>query len=287
VKTKPAKKAPVPSPASMSADIAIGNDIDAAPVFSKGVIGLFGVCLVIGLVFGWAFSTSIYTNRMDTARSADAETLLKVVAPKIQSFRDAMPKIGSMSETAPDFEAVKSLGTDFVLDGNPLGGGRLLIGQAAIDGVTSYAIETQLFLAMLREHDRLTKADKEELEQLAQDNKILENDFFGVTFDYVHALKFGGDANYVPKEGRLVVSRGAAEEDPTKIKVETPGTGQVTEVAIQAYIPIGKSQIVRSAGQNALTRYQARIRQIKFQATKIEKSLDSVTSALQAVVEGA
>lgn len=283
----PKKTVPVPAPSNLSADISIGNDIDAAPVFSKGTLVLFAICLVVGSVFGYAASTTMYTNEINSARSADAQKILDVVKPKVEAFREAIPKIAALSETAPDFEATKAIGTEFALDGSPLGGPRVLIGQAAIDSVMTYAIESQMLAAMLKEHERLTNADREEIEQLAKDNEILENQFFGVTFDYVHALKNGGEANYVPKEGRLVIGRGPVEGDSSKIKIELPGSGQESEVAIQGYIPIGKQQIMRSAGQNALTRYQSRVRQIKFQSQKIEKALEGVTASLQAVVEGA
>jgi hypothetical protein len=283
----PKKAAPVPAPSNLSADISIGNDIDAAPVFSKGTLVLFAICLVVGSVFGYAASTTMYTNEINSARSDDAQKILDVVKPKVDAFREAIPKIAALSETAPDFEATKAIGTEFALDGSPLGGPRVLIGQAAIDSVMTYAIESQMLAAMLKEHERLTNADREEIEQLAKDNEILENQFFGVTFDYVHALKNGGEANYVPKEGRLVIGRGPVEGDPSKVKIELPGSGQESEVAIQGYIPIGKQQIMRSAGQNALTRYQSRVRQIKFQSQKIEKALEGVTASLQAVVEGA
>lgn len=281
------KPKPAPVPVMTAApDLSVGNDMDAAPVFSKGVIGLFAACLIAGLVFGYGLSTTMYTNEIDSARTADAERILGAVKPKVDAFREALPKITAISETSADFEAVKTIGTDFVLDGNPLGAPRLLIGQSAIDSVTSYVVESQLLHAMLKEHDRITNTvDKEELEKLAEDNKILENDFFGVTFDYVYALKNGGSENYVPKEGQFVIGRGPAE-DITKFKVEYPGTGRVDEVPLQAYIPIGKQQIVRSSGQNALTRYQWRVRQIKFQAVKMEKSLDAVASSLQTVIEG-
>lgn len=287
----PQASAPKPKPAPVpvmtaAPDLSVGNDMDAAPVFTKGVIGLFGACLVAGLVFGYGLSTTMYTNEIDSARTADAERILGAVKPKVDAFREALPKMMAISETSADFEAVKNIGTDFVLDGNPLGAPRLLIGQPAIDSVTSYVVESQLLHAMLKEHDRITTTvDKEELEKLAEDNKILENDFFGVTFDYVYALKNGGSENYVPKEGQFVIGRGPAE-DVTKFKVEYPGTGRVDEVPLQAYIPIGKQQIVRSSGQNALTRYQWRVRQIKFQAAKMEKTLDGVSTSLQSVIEG-
>ncbi len=262
------------------------HEMDRAPAFSKGVIVIFAICLVFGAVIGYAVSTTVFQNEINSARIADATGLKETFSKKIAAFNEELPKIMALKDTTVDFAAAESLTkSDFVVGGNLLANNRLLIGQVAIDQITSYTTDSQLLGAMLMEHNRLTNTvDKEELEKLKEDNKILEADFFGVVFDYKHALKSGGDEGYLPKEGTLVISRGPAEDEPGKLKVEYPGSGNEGTVEMVGYIPIGKTQILKSGGANATTRYQWRVRQIKFQADKISKYSENVIASLDAVI---
>ncbi len=262
------------------------HEMDRAPAFSKAVIIIFALCFVGGLVFGYAGSTSMFQNEIDAARVSDAQGLKDTFSKKIAAFNEILPKIMALKETSVDFATAEELTkSDFMAGGSLLANNRLLIGQVAIDQITSYTTDSQLLGAMLLEHNRLTNTvDKEELEQLKEDNKILEADFFGVVFDYKHALKSGGDEGYLPKEGTLVISRGPVEGEPGKLKVEYPSSGNEGTVDMVGYIPIGKSQILKSGGANANTRYQWRVRQIKFQADKIAKYSENVITALDAVI---
>jgi len=286
---------PAPKPASQGrrADVMASapteidiHEMDRAPAFSKAVIIIFALCFIGGLVFGYAASTSMFQNEINSARVSDATGLKETFSKKIAAFNEALPKIMALNDTTVDFAAAEALTkSDFVVGGNLLANNRILIGQVAIDQITSYTTDSQLLGAMLLEHNRLTNTvDKEELEQLKEDNKILEADFFGVIFDYKHALKSGGDEGYLPKEGTLVISRGPVEGEPGKLKVEYPGSGNEGTVDMVGYIPIGKSQILKSGGANATTRYQWRVRQIKFQADKISKYSENVITALDAVI---
>jgi hypothetical protein len=271
--------------ASAPTDIDI-HEMDRTPAFSKGVVVIFAICLAVGVVVGYAVSTTVFQNEISSARVSDAQGLKETFSKKIAAFNEALPQIMALKDTSVDFAAAEALTkSDFVVGGNLLANNRILIGQVAIDQITSYTTDSQLLGAMLLEHHRLTNTvDKEELDQLKEENKILEADYFGVVFDYKHALKSGGDEGYLPKEGTLVISRGPVEEEPGKLKVEYPGSGNEGTIEMVGYIPIGKSQILKSGGANATTRYQWRVRQIKFQADKISKYSENVITALDAVI---
>lgn len=260
------------------------HSMDTAPAFSKGMLVIFVACFVGGLVFGYAASNTMFQREISQARVADATELRESFGKKISAFNEALTKIMALNEMNVDFSAAEALSKiEFATGGNELAKNRLLLGQVAIDNVTSYTIDSKLLAAMLAEHNRLTNTvDKEELDQIAAENKILENDWFGVVFDYKHALQNGGAVDYTPKEGTLIIFQGKNEETG-KAKIEYPTTGNQAEVDMAGLIPIGKSQIVKSGGQNALTRYQWRVRQIKFQADKISKYTDAVLASLDAV----
>lgn len=270
---------------AVSAEFNVGDEMDKAPAFSKATLFIFLACFGGGLVFGYGVSTSMFQNEINTARTEDAKALRASFGEKITAFNEALPKIMAMSDTTVDFEGAAALAKlEFAASGNQLSNNRLLIGQVAIDNVTSYTTDSQMLAGMIAEHNRLTNTvDKEELEQLMADSKVADNDFFGVVFDYKHALKSGGEEGYLPKEGQVVIGRGPAEDQPGKFKVEYPATGSEAIIDMIAYIPIGKNQIIKSGGQTALTRYQWRVRQIKFQADKISKYTESVLTSLDAV----
>lgn len=232
----------------------------------------------------------MFQNQIDEARSTDAMKLAEAVEPRVNTFlTEVHPAIQKLSETSVDFEAADALAKkEFSVTGNVFSNNRLLLGPVAIDNVTSYAVDTTLLKTMLNEHARMTtKVDREELEQLEKDNKVLENEYFGVVFDYKYILSRGGDENYTPKPGQLVVAKGQpeGEDGKGKVNVEFLGTAQPRAVELQGFIPLSKAQILKSGGGNAMTRYQKRARQIKFQSSKIAKYAEGVPVSLKKVAE--
>lgn len=282
-----APKEPKPQPRPV-ASVEIDDEGFNSSTFSAPILGLLAVCLVIGVVFGYAGSQTMYSNQVESARTADATALLEAFEPRIATFKEVDERIQNLKETEVDFETATSIANqDFAAQGNVLSNNRLLLGPVVIDNVTSYSADTSLLLAMLKEHERITtQVDREELEQLQQDNEVLENDHFGVIFDYRYVLQRGGDENFVPKPGQLVVNKGMSEEEEGKVSVEFLGSGRASDVELQGFVPLSKAQILRSGGGNAMTRYESRVRQLKFQSGKIEKYADNVLISLKNVADG-
>jgi len=138
---------------------------------------------------------------------------------------------------------------------------------------------------MLKQHDRLTnKVDKEELEKLMKDNKVLNESGFGVLFDFKYTLNNGGNDNYRPKMGTLVAFK-KMDEKSHEVEVEFLGSGEKGKVPVQGFIPIDKGQILKTGGQNALQRYQQRVRRLKFQAKKIAKYRDGFMAPIDKVAD--
>ncbi len=257
-------------------------DFDTGPALPGRVIALGVIALLIGLVFGYAASQAMFTNQLDSKRIDDAQAVHKAVKEKVAVFDGIKDDIFKLNPNQPDFEQVKKLAAAEIELGGVSIGDTTLFDPVAIDNITSYAADSQALRRALRDHDRLTRKDKEEIEELMKENAVLEkNNYFGVQFDYRYALKNGGDENYIPRPGRLVISHGADKEEKGKVKVEDPASGKEATIEIQGFIPIDKSQILKSSGGNALTRYGYRVKELKFRTEKLAKQTETTVTSLE------
>lgn len=260
-------------------------DFDTGPALPARVIALGAIALLIGLVFGYAASQAMFTNQLDNKRIDDATAVHKAVKEKVTLFDEVKDDIFKLNPNKPDFEAVKKLAEVEIELGGVSLGDATLFDPVAIDNITSYAADSQALRKALRDHNRLTQKDKAEIDELMKENEVLEkNNYFGVRFDYRHALKNGGDENYIPRPGRLVISHGADKEEKGKVKVEDPASGKEASVEIQGFIPIDKSQILKSSGGNALTRYGYRVKELKFRTEKLAKQTETTVTSLENLI---
>jgi hypothetical protein len=272
----------------MDADLSAQFGLEKGRTFSTPVVVLGLVVAFIGGVFGWIAATSRVERNLDSIRTADAQKIRTVLQEKTVQFKTAAGLIAEMSATDADFEATGKLAeVEFDLKGNILGGDKLLVGAAVIDNVMTYSSDSALLRVMIKEHYRMTnQVDKEELTASKEQNKLLENDHFGVVFDYEDALRRGGDAGYEPKRGRLVVLKEFLKEEK-KVRYELPGTTGDRLAAIQGIIPLAKREIVKTGGSSALDRYRKRVDNIKFQTRVIATYVDGLVTPVNVIADRA
>lgn len=274
----------------MSMDIMSGGgqDIDKVQVFSPKMFVLFAICGVVGIVFGVAFMSGQNANALLEIRKNDAKSLAKTATPKIAEFDSVVEDVKKLDPNIPDPDLAKKLAeTDFALPGSVLSTVTIPLPGSATDLVAQYTADTTHLKTLLDHHARMTtKVDSEELEQLAENNKALEgNKAFGILFDAEHVRKNSESEKYVPKEGRLV---GVKDFDKEKnvFQVEFLGSGNEGEVPPEKFIPISVTQILKSGGQNALSRHQKRVRNIQYYTKKIDDYTGNIVDALDAAAAG-
>ncbi|MFU8807060.1 MAG: hypothetical protein ACNA8W_24850, partial [Bradymonadaceae bacterium] len=175
-------------------------------LFSGPILVVLGAVLVGGLLFGWLFATSSHHRQIDNARTADAQKIHEGLKPVVGNFQEGATAINALNPAQVNFEAAEALSKlNFAVSGQILGGNRILLGPEIIDSVTSYITDSAMLSAMLAEHNRLTNVvDKEEIQALLDGNEALEGSHWAALFDFRHALRHGGDENYMPRLGRLV-----------------------------------------------------------------------------------
>ncbi|MGM0555626.1 MAG: hypothetical protein ACQEVA_04520, partial [Myxococcota bacterium] len=261
------------------------SDIDAAggKAFSAPVMILLGIVLVVGVIFGVFVSNSMNTREIREARSNDASRILDEIKPKIEAYESVSKTINGLNPTEPNFEAAESMADkEIAPDGNLLGGNRLLLSPTAIDYVTSYTVDSNMLAQMLDEHKRITtKVDKKELEELAEGNEIVKKDKFALLFNYGHLAKQSGGENYVPEPGRLVTVKSLEKNDEGEIQVELLGSDSTIDTKIQSIIPIKKSEMMKTGGQNAMQRYTNRVNDLQNQVKRIEQYRELLTGELE------
>lgn len=245
--------------------------IPGGSVFSGPVLTILGAMLVLGLLFGWLFATSSHHRQIDNARTADAMRVRDNLKPMIEQFQEAASTINGLNHAQVDFEAAQALAQkNFAASGQILGGNRLLLGGEIIDSVTSYITDSAMLSAQLAEHNRLTNVvDKDEITQLLADNEALEGSSFAALFDFRHALSQGGEANYRPRVGRLVTLTEVNPDEEGKVEITYLNSTRTEQVDIRGLIPIQRGTILATAGDNALQRYEKRVRSIKQLSDKI------------------
>jgi DNA-binding transcriptional regulator GbsR (MarR family) len=244
---------------------------------------LLGVMLVVGVIFGVFVSNSMTTREIREARSNDAARILEEIKPKLEAYDTVKKSINGLNPSEPNFETAGSMADQEIApDGNLLGGNRLLLSPTAIDYVTSYTVDSNMLAQMLDEHKRITtKVDKKELEQLAEGNEIVKKDKFALLFDYGHLAKQSGSESYVPKPGRLVTVKNLEKNEEGKIQVELLGSDRTIDTKIQGIIPIQKSEMMKTGGQNAMQRYSKRVRDLQNQVKRIEQYRELLTGELE------
>lgn len=245
--------------------------IPGGSVFSGPVLTVLGAMLVLGLLFGWLFATSSHHRQVDNARTADAMRIRDGLKPMIGEYQEAASMINGLNPAQVDFEAAETLAQKkFAANGQILGGNRLLLGGEITDSVTSYITDSAMLTAQIAEHNRLTNVvDKDEINQLLADNEVLEGSSFAALFDFRHALSQGGEPGYRPRLGRLVTLSEVNPDEEGKVEVTYLNSTRTEQVDIRGLIPIQRGTILATAGDNALQRYEKRVRSIKQLSEKI------------------
>lgn len=269
-------------------DVSGAATMDSGRAFSPAVLGLAVVAFLIGVALMWATMSSVNANKLVTMQEEDAAALKAAVTPKVQNFTELHDKIMALNETQPNPEAAEALAaTDFAVPGAVLATVRVPLSGGVTDTVSQYAADTQMLKSLLDEHRRLTtKVDKEELEQLLSGEEAIKNNpAFGVLFDVKDVVKNADKDGYEPKAGTLVGVRGLDEKEK-KYDVEYLGSGNLGKVEPSNLILLEKSQILKSGGQNALTRYTQRVRMLKYHADRINKYAPHLVTQLDRAVGG-
>lgn len=270
------------------ADVGAAKGLESGKTFSPPVIGAMAACFVIGIALMWAAMSSANANALVAMQEEDAVNIRDAVKPKLDNFQELNEKILQMDATTPNPELAAELAkADFVVPGAILSTVRVPLPGSVTDSVAGYAADSYMLKSLLEEHDRLTnKADKEELDEILKGNEAIQNNkAFAVVFDPQDVIKNSGSEDYQPKRGQLVGIRDFKEESK-KYEIEILGAGRLGEVEPQKIIPIETSQILKSGGQNALSRYQYRVRNLKYHATKIANYVPNLRDSLESAASG-
>jgi hypothetical protein len=272
--------------ASSSADVVLDSeDLKAAggSTFSPMMLMLFGALLIIGVIFGWAASSSMANSGLYNSQTADAARIHEALVPKVAEFEKAKAAIAKLSPTKVDFEAAAALAEfDFAPDGNLLRGNRLLLGPKLITDLTAFTVDSNMLKAMLAEHHYMTNTvDKEELKKIMENNELLDKERFAVLFDYDHLAANSGGDSYMPKPGRLVTVTSMKKGEDGKIEVSLLNSNDTVKTLVQGILPLAKSDILKSGGPNALQRYKKRIERIQRMTVEVDQRTGPMMTSLK------
>ena len=213
--------------------------------------------------------------------------MLERVEPKIEASKDVAKKVASLDPTSPNFEAASALAAmEFAPEPGVLGAGAAYVGGDNVYNVTEFQGKALAFKQLLTRHDYMTnKVDKEELEQLVQGNELLQgNKNFAVRYNYKqlvnHLKDQGDDKTYKPLPGSLVLIDEFKVDDDGQVGYQSLSNNQKVTESVRGIIPIEKTEIFKTGGQNALQRYERRVKVLKYYAQDLEKATTGIVDGL-------
>ncbi|RVU48727.1 hypothetical protein EA187_04665 [Lujinxingia sediminis] len=285
-----AKPEPRPRPVPMSekelAEIdAAASSMEGGGIFSKNAIIVMVVLALLGAFFGFFAAQGQNSRQIEVARIEDAKALQESIDPALATFSEMAETIAGLSPSKVDFEAADSLASrQFVVSGEVLSSNRLLLGRDVIHPLTAYMAESAVLGELLAEHKRLTTVvDKAEIERLLSENEVLEEDLIAVVFDYRHLFTQGGNDAYRPRPGRLVTLKNLERDGEGMLEASMLNSERTQKVEMQSLVPLERGEILKTAGDNALQRYERRVNEIKERAEKLKQRVNPLSESLGAL----
>ncbi len=273
-------------------DVDIDESVTESSMFSPQFIVVMVGMLGLGLLFG-IFGTRAQQARGIYANQTRAATKVRDrVKPKVETARDLADTVAKMNPTEPDFELAAALPEeDFVPGPGVLGSGAAYIGGDNVYNITQFQSKAAAFEQMLKRHNYMTNTvDKEELKQLIEGNELLQGDKnFAVRFNYdqlLNHLKAQEPATaYKPRPGSLVLVEEFKVDEEGNVAYQTPGGESSGKESVRAIVPLDKSEILKTGGQNALQRYKRRVDVLKYYALDLQKSTSGLLAGLDTLAD--
>ncbi|WP_146618117.1 hypothetical protein [Lujinxingia litoralis] len=260
---------------------AAAKGMDEGGIFSKSAIIGMVVLAFVGAFFGYFTAQGQQSRQIEQTRVEDARALQEAIDPALTSFAGVADRITKLSATEVDFEAAEALGeAKFVVSGDVLASNRLLLGRDVISPLTAYMAQSAVLSEMIAEHRRLTALDKAEIEGLLSENDVLDESLVAVVFDYRHLFTQGGNEGYRPRPGRLMTLKNLDRDDEGMLEASMLNSSRTQKVEMQALVPLERNELIKSAGDNALQRYERRVKDLKERTEALKQRINPLSSAL-------
>lgn len=272
-------------------DVEIDESVVEKGLFSPATIGIMAGMLVVGLVFGSFGSKASQARSVYDAQTRAAGTVRDDVKPFVDKATEVAGKAAKLDPTKPNYELVAQLaGEKFVPPPGLMGGNAAFIGGDNVYNVTTFAAKATTFKQLLDRHNYQTKIDKEELDQLLEGNELLQgNKKFAVLYNHkqllAHLKDKKDDKDFKPGGGRLVLLEKFETDDEGNVTYESLANKSEGQVNVKNIIPLEKSEMIKTGGQNALQRYKRRVEVIRFYAADLTKSTNGLIEGLAAVAD--
>lgn len=277
----------------------IGIDDDS--IFSKPVIGVLIVLLVVGVIFGFLAAESFQSRDIEQASIDDSARLLDGMEDQFADFAEVREIAEGLEPTEIDFEAAEEMAAlDFAVDARVLPHNRILLGEEIVRPLNRYMSQSNILSSLIADHQRLTTgADREELEAYQEElDEIGEGEQVAAIFDLLTlrrhmaavAQEEADPGDYIPPRARLVRIPDDFEElepdDDGMVEVHVLASDAPDTVDIQALVPILDSDFLDVDPGNALDRYSQRVEEIQHYvdelgstAELLEEELESAATA--------
>lgn len=254
------------------------------------MIGLIVGALVLGVVFGLIGMSSFKAREMYQARTKQAQQVLDVLRPKVEKFREAQKIIEELDQEMVEYEKAKKLGElEIAIDMSDIASSNLLLGGERTTMLTSYIAKAQQLQELMRAHDRKTNEDDtKELKKIAGDKKEQKENKdkqYAAVFNFNQYKRSITREDYKPGTGKLVTVSGLDEPEKGKVQYTIPGSDEGGKVDIRGVIPLSRGDLLTAGGENAFSRYQTRVKELKLLAKKLGQRPDSLVKKLEELAE--
>lgn len=271
--------------------VEIDESVVEQKLFSPAALGIMAGMLAIGLIFGTFGSKASQARSVYDAQTKAANTVREDVKPFVETAQKVADKATKLDPTKPQYDVIKALADEkFVPPPSLMGGNAAFIGGDNVYNVTQFAAKATTFKQLLDRHNYETKIDKEELDQLLEGNELLQgNKKFAVLYNHKQLLEHlkgkSDDKDFKPGAGRLVMLEKFETDEEGNVTYESLANKSEGQINVKNIIPIEKSEMIKTGGQNALQRYKRRVEVIRFYAADLKKSTSGLVEGLSAVAD--
>lgn len=268
-------------------DLGIKDDVGLG--LSTPIVALLVFLLVVGLFFGYMFAQTAEVRELETRRIEDAQAVQTYLEPRLSALAEALDIIETLQPGVVDHDAAERLAAlEFAIGPEALPNNRILLGRTIVGPLNAISAETNLLREKIREHNLFTnQLDRDEFEALRENRReqLSDEGRLGIVFDFAQVAAYNRDPeNYTPPTARIIAVTDAERDNDGRIGIRALyRDNEFRRVQPLVVMYLEEGDLLLSDGENALNRYNRRVRALRDSAERIRWQVEPLQSAVAEV----
>ena len=267
----------------------LGIEEDVGLGLPAPIMALMGILLVMGLFFGFMAAQTMQVRDLENRRIGDAQRVQDYLEPRLVALTEAVEIIEGLDPLNPDYDAVRRLSQlEMAIGAEALPNNRILLGRQIVGPLHQLSAQSNLLQERVREHHALTaRVDRAEIEALKahQAEQTSEEGQLALALNLGQYAGFQQNpTEFRPPTGRLVMVTDPEQDEEGMIEIKVLyREGERQRVTPISVLMINEGDLLLSDGENALKRYERRVRALKSQVDTITRRIEPLRQAVAEV----